>query len=226
MSALGHYLEEEGIATVAISLIRPQTENTKPPRALWVPFELGRPFGPPSDPTFQKRVILAALRLLERETGPVIIVDFPDDEPRATPDPAWRPPFIPAAVATGPADSLAARLEAESVLLRGAHERWVAQHHRTTVGLSGLPIGECARYVADWLRGRAPPSLREGFSAPLILRFAVDDVKAYWLEAAARSCQAFEPPARRLVLERDGGRRCDSMPCVRCCKGAKTSGSG
>jgi hypothetical protein len=40
VSALGHYLEEEGIATVAISLIRPQTENTKPPRALWVPFEL------------------------------------------------------------------------------------------------------------------------------------------------------------------------------------------
>ena len=195
MSALGHYLEEEGIATVAISLIRPQTENTKPPRALWVPFELGRPFGPPSDPTFQKRVILAALRLLERETGPVIIADFPDDDPRATPDPAWRPPFIPAAVATGPADSLAARLEAESVLLRGAHERWVAQHHRTTVGLSGLPIGECARYVADWLRGRAPPSPREGFSAPLILRFAVDDVKAYWLEAAAG---AAKPSSRQL----------------------------
>ena len=196
MSALGHYLEEEGIATVAISLIRPQTENTKPPRALWVPFELGRPFGPPSDATFQKRVILAALQLLERETGPVIIVDFPDDDPRATPDPAWRPPLIPAAVATGPADSLAARLEAESVLLRGAHQRWVAQHHRTTVGLSGLPIGECARYVADWLRGRAPPSPREGFSAPLILRFAVDDVKAHWLEAAAAG--AAKPSSRQL----------------------------
>jgi hypothetical protein len=196
VSALGHYLEEEGIATAAISLIRPQTENTKPPRALWVPFELGRPFGPPSDPTFQKRVILAALRLLERKTGPVIIVDFPDDDPRATPDPAWHPPFIPAAVATGPADSLAARLEAESVLLRDAHQRWVAQHHRTTVGLSGLPIGECARYVADWLRGRAPPSPREGFSAPLILRFAVDDVKAYWLEAAAVG--AAKPSSRQL----------------------------
>jgi hypothetical protein len=196
VSALGHYLEEEDIATVAISLIRPQTENTKPPRALWVPFELGRPFGPPSDPTFQKRVILAALRLLERKTGPVIIVDFPDDDPRATADPAWRPPFIPAAVATGPADSLAARLEAESVLLRDAHQRWVAQHHRTTVGLSGLPIGECARYVADWLRGRAPPSPREGFSAPLILRFAVDDVKAYWLEAAAVG--AAKPSSRQL----------------------------
>ncbi len=64
MSALGHYLEEEGIATVSISLIRPQTENTRPPRALWVPFELGRSFGPPGNPPFQKRVVVAALRML------------------------------------------------------------------------------------------------------------------------------------------------------------------
>ena len=71
MSALGHYLEEEGLATVAISLIRPQTENTKPPRALWVPFELGRPFGPPSAAAFQKRVVLAALRMLEGAEGPI-----------------------------------------------------------------------------------------------------------------------------------------------------------
>lgn len=196
MSALAHYLEEEGIATVAISLIRPQTENTKPPRALWVPFELGRPFGPPNEPAFQRRVILAALRLLEHETGPVIIEDFPDQDPRAQPDPAWRPPFIPVTTATGPADSLASRLEAEIVLLRGAHQRWVAQHGRTTIGLSGLPIGECARYVADWLRGKAPASQREGFSAPLILRFAVDDLKAYCLEAAGAG--AAKPASRQL----------------------------
>ena len=196
MSALGHYLEEERIATVAISLIRPQTENTKSPRALWVPFELGRPFGPPSEPAFQKRVILAALRLLERETGPVIIEDFPDDDPRARPDPAWRPPFTPAAVAAGSVESLAARLEEEILLLRGAHQRWVAQHGRTTVGLSGLPIGEAGPYVADWLRGKAPPSPREGFSAPLTVRFAVDDVKAYCLEAAAAG--AAKPSSRQL----------------------------
>ena len=196
MSALGHYLEEEGIATVSISLIRPQTENTKPPRALWVPFELGRPFGPPSDPAFQKRVILAALRLLEREDGPVLIEDFADDDPHATPDSAWSPPFIPVTVAVGSLDSLAARLEAEILLLRGAHERWVAQHNRTTVGLSGLPIGECARYVGDWLRGKAPPSPRENFSAPLILRFAVDDIKAYCLEASAAGTA--KPSSRQL----------------------------
>ena len=192
MSALGHYLEEEGLATVAISLIRPQTENTKPPRALWVPFELGRPFGPPSAAAFQKRVVLAALRMLEGAEGPIIIKDFPDDDPRATQDPTWRPPFTPAAVS----DSLAARLEAEILRLQGAHERWVAQHRRATVGLSGLPIGDCARYVADWLRGKTPPSPREGFSAPLILRFAVDDVKAYCLEAAAAG--AATPSSRQL----------------------------
>jgi len=142
VSALGHYLEEEGLATVVISLIRPQTENTKPPRAVWVPFELGRPFGPPSAGAFQRRVVLAALRMLEPGNGPVVIKDFSDDDPRATADPTWRPPFTPAAVAADPADSLAARMEAEILLLRGSHERWVAQHRRTTVGLSGLLIGD------------------------------------------------------------------------------------
>lgn len=185
MSALGHYLEEEGIATVAVVLIRPQAENTKPPRALWVPFELGRPFGPPNDPAFQRRVLRAALNMLVEDGGPVRIVDFPDDDPRAQPDPSWRPPFIPAKIANGDAESLASRLEAEILLLQGAHQRWTEQHGRSTVGLSGLAIGDCARYVADWLRGKEPASPREGYSAPLILRFVVDDLKAYGLEAAA-----------------------------------------
>ncbi|HTT78130.1 MAG TPA: hypothetical protein VMF86_00480 [Stellaceae bacterium] len=197
MSALGHYLEEEGIATVVIALIRPQAENTKPPRALWVPFELGRPFGPPGNPAFQKRVVLAALGMLIEDGGPVRIVDFPDDDPRAQPDPAWQPPFMPAAIANGDADSLASRMEAEVLLLQGSHRRWMEQHKRSTVGLSGFAIGECARYVADWLRGKAPPSPREGFSAPLILRFAVDDLKAYCLEAAGAGTA--KPSSRQLT---------------------------
>ena len=197
MSALGHYLEEEGIATVAIALIRPQAENTKPPRALWVPFELGRPFGPPNDPEFQKRVVLAALGMLVEDGGPVRIIDFPDDDPRAHPDPVWRPPFMPATVANGDAELLASRLEAEILLLRGAHRRWIERHGRSTVGLTGLPIGDCARYVADWMRGKAPPSPRDGFSAPLILRFAVDDLKAFCLEAAAAGTA--KPSSRQLT---------------------------
>jgi len=193
VSALGHYLEEEGIATVAISLIRPQTENTRPPRALWVPFELGRPFGPPGDPPFQRRVLLAALRLLERASGPVIIEDFPEEDPRAQPDPAWRPPPVPSGGAS--VEAVAARLDTEIPLLRGAHESWRARHGRTAIGLSGLSIADCGHYVADWVRGKAPPSPRDGFSPPLMLRFAVDDVKAYYLEAGA---SAGKPSSRQL----------------------------
>ena len=89
------------------------------------------------------------------------------------------------------------RLEAEILLLQGAHRRWMAQHGRSSVGLSGFAIGDCARYVADWLRGKAPPSPRDGFSAPLILRFAVDDLKAYGLEAAGAG--AAKPSSRQLI---------------------------
>ncbi len=195
MSALGHYLEEAGIASVAISLIRPQTENTKPPRALWVPFELGRPFGPPGDAAFQKRVLLAALRLLERDDGPVLIEDFPDDDPRARPDPAWLPPRSQAA-ASGPPEALAQRLEAEIASLREAHARWRARHGYSTVGLSGLSIAECGGYIAAWLRRAAPASPREGYSAPLLLRFAIDDLKAYCLESAAGT--GGKPSSRQL----------------------------
>ena len=129
-------------------------------------------------------MILTALRMLERSDGPELIEDFAEDDPRATPDPNWKAPFVPAAVANGDAESLASRMEAEILLLQGAHQRWMAQYHRTTVGLSGLVMADCARYVADWLRGKAPPSPRDGFSAPLILRFAVDDLKAFCLESA------------------------------------------
>ncbi len=195
MSALGHYLEEEGIASVAISLFRPQTENTKPPRALWVPFELGRPFGPPGDAAFQKRVLLAALRLLERDDGPVLIEDFPDDDPRARPDPAWRPP-LPEAAAHGPPQALAQRLEGEIASLQEAHARWRAEHGYSTVGLSGLSIAECGGYIAAWLRGAAPSSPRDSYSAPLLLRFAIDDLKAYYLESAAGT--GGKPSSRQL----------------------------
>lgn len=178
MSALGHYLEEEGIASVAIALIRPQAEKTRPPRALWVPFELGRPIGPPSDPMFQKRVILAALGMLVESGGPMRIRDFPDDDPREAVDPAWKPP-IPPVTAHG-ADAVVAELRA----LASAYAVSCTRRERSTVGLSGLPPAECGDYVAVWLRGERPASPVADMSPGLALRFAIDDLKAFALEAA------------------------------------------
>jgi hypothetical protein len=80
--------------------------------------------------------------------------------------------------------------------LRSAYDRWLAEHGRTTVGLSGLSMADCGRYVADWVRGKAPASPRDGYSAPLMLRFAVDDLKAYTLEAGAAG--AGRPSSRQL----------------------------
>ena len=175
MSALGHYLEEEGIASVAIALIRPQAENTRPPRALWVPFELGRPIGPPSDVAFQKRVILTALGLLEAERQASLIVDFPDDDPREAADPGWKPPS-----GSAPAQAL----EAEMRALAPVYAQSCTERARSTVGLSGLPPAEFGAYIAAWLRGETPESPVEGMSPLLALRFAIDDLKAYALEAA------------------------------------------
>ena len=70
MGALGHFLEREGLATTGISLVREHTEKVRPPRALWVTFELGRPLGRPDDPPFQQRVVRAALDLLANWAPP------------------------------------------------------------------------------------------------------------------------------------------------------------
>jgi hypothetical protein len=188
-------IEEEGIATVAIGLIRPQIENTKPPRALWVPFELGRPLGPPSDPVFQRQVLRATLGMLVEGGGPVRIVDYRHDDPREAPDPGWRPPIAaaPAGLAGAP---LAEAFEAEIARLAPAYQGSVARRGRTTVGLSGLPIAEAAAYVARWLAGETPPSPVADMSPPLALRFAIDDLKAYVLEAGL--CEPARPSSRQL----------------------------
>ena len=52
--------------------MRKHTEEMRPPRALFVPFELGRPFGPPNYPELQRQVLYDALKLLERHKGPII----------------------------------------------------------------------------------------------------------------------------------------------------------
>ena len=82
VGAFAHYLEEEGLATTQISLVRPHTEQIRPPRALWVSFELGRPLGVPNDAAFQTRVLMACLTLLGADSGPVL-EDYSEDLPAA-----------------------------------------------------------------------------------------------------------------------------------------------
>jgi hypothetical protein len=113
---------------------------------------------PPSDAEFQRRIVLAALRLLERPVGAVIIEDFPDDDPRERADPDWRPPLLPPVSDAHAPAMLAVQLGAEITLLADAYRRCIADRGRTTVGLSGLSAPELGRYVGDWLCDPEPPS--------------------------------------------------------------------
>jgi hypothetical protein len=181
VSALGHFLEREGIPTVSISLVREHTEAVRPPRALWVTFELGRPFGIPDDPPFQRRVVKAALELLERTDGP-LIADYPEHVTEPVDYTGWA---CPVNLAPQQAETLASEVER----LAPWYDRSVADRARTTVGLSGLDIPSAARLVSDALAGELPEAL--------LLKRAVEDLKAYYLEAASAFPEAGTPATRK-----------------------------
>ena len=68
--------ERREIATVCIILLRTVAQRVRPPRALWVPFAHGFPLGAPNDRAQQRRVIEAALALLEAPGPPPVLTDF------------------------------------------------------------------------------------------------------------------------------------------------------
>jgi hypothetical protein len=174
VSALAHWLEEEGIATTLIALFRPHAETVRPPRALWVPFELGRPLGPPNDAAFQRKVLATALRLLDSEGPPGTIVDYLEDDPDAAGDADWVCP-----VPGGAAD-----LAAEVAAVRPHYDRAVARFGRTTVGLTEVPVASAAAFLAAYALDEGAERPRTGMAPASLMRFCADDVKAYYLEAA------------------------------------------
>ena len=169
MGALGHFLERQGIPTTGISLVREHTETIRPPRALWVTFELGRPLGIPDDAPFQRRVVKAALDLLERTDGP-LIADYPEHIEEEADFTGWACPIN---LAPRPSDTLAAEIDRLAVW----YDRAVAARGRTTVGVSGLDMPGAGRLVAQAMDGTLPPAQS--------LKEAIDDLRAYYLEAAS-----------------------------------------
>jgi len=177
-------LEERGIATVTIGLVRPHMEKTRGPRGLWVPFPLGRPLGEPEDAAFQTRVLHAALALLERTDGAPILEDFPEDAPSQRERAGWSPPFaLPAPGEPASPAAWAAALAAELALVKPWSERARKRFGRTTVGASAQPPEAWPGYAAKFLAGELPPPPAPLTSPALALRFLADDLKAYYMEA-------------------------------------------
>jgi hypothetical protein len=149
--------------------VREHTEVVRPPRALWVTFELGRPLGVPDDPAFQGRVLRAALAMLERTDGP-LIVDYPEEAPGELDLSGWA---CPIALAPRPVDTLLAEIGR----LVTWYDRAVARRGRTTVGMSGLSVAAAGALVTEALAGDLP--------AAQPLKLAIDDLRAFYLEAAS-----------------------------------------
>jgi len=181
---LAHFFEEDGVPTTQISLIRRHTELTKPPRALWVSFELGRPLGVPNDPIFQKRVLLAALKLLEAPSGPVL-EDFPEDAPVSSDEIttlACPVNFVQDRVDLGETEQLCVAFQREMASMRPWYDMAVEKHGRTTVGVSGIALDTIDDFICSFLRDGEPANPRDDISLPSTLKLATDDLKAYYFE--------------------------------------------
>ncbi len=166
-------------------MIRDHTERIEPPRALWVPFELGRPIGAPDNPQFQTRVVRAALELLECPTGPVL-EDFPDDEPAGTPPemPLACPVSFAEQVAELDADGeLLNAFQAEVEGLRNWYDLAVQQRRRPTADTTGLAPEAVADLIAAFARGEEPDNPLSEVSLGTALKMASEDLKAYYNES-------------------------------------------
>lgn len=184
MGALGHYIEREGVPTAQLSLIREQTAAIKPPRALWVPFMLGRPFGAPGEPHFQRRVLRALLGLFEVSAGPML-EDFPEDAPAADGQESGFACPVSFAAPSGGANGLAGKMHEEIAQLATWYDLAKRRRGRTTVGVFGATVEEAARHVASYLNGAPQSPPVPEWSAGIAVKRACDDVKAYYYEAVA-----------------------------------------
>jgi hypothetical protein len=181
---LAHYLEREGLPTVAIGLIPRHVSLMRPPRALVVPFELGRPFGAPEAPALQRAVMDQALGLLERTDGPVLetFARRPDNAVSG----GWSPPIAKAPDIAYAEDSaaFAAALKAEIAALKPACERWAAGGGRRLDRISGRSPDEIAALMLALAEDRSLESPMPGYPVELAVKFAADDLKHAYYQAA------------------------------------------
>ncbi|MDA0263002.1 MAG: hypothetical protein O3A93_01815 [Chloroflexi bacterium] len=161
-----------------------------------MPFELGRPLGVPGDPAWQTRVLRAVLELLDAPSGPVL-TDFPDDAPVASDQPAVLacPVDFPAQyIELNDMEQLNETLQYEVRELRSWYDLAVKNSGRTTVGASGLDPEALGRFIGVFLEDDSPASPRGDMPVLDLLKLAVEDLKAYYLEAvAAQPGQATAP---------------------------------
>ena len=173
MSGLAHYLEDEGLSTVVVALVREHVVKMSPPRALWVPFEMGRPIATPNDVERQHRVLKAALGLLDEQGSEPILKDYTEQTSYPSGDSNWE----------FPADINAESVLEEARALLPIWQNAQAKKNRTTFGISGMSPETTVDYIDRYLSTDPMPNPK-GMAPVSRARFAVDDIKVFYFEAA------------------------------------------
>jgi hypothetical protein len=171
------------VATTSISLIRPHTEVIKPPRALWVPFQLGRPLGAPNDPAFQRKVLMALLGLLKAPSGPVL-EDFPEEEPENDEITVLACPvnFARSAGESEEGDTTKIAFKREITAIRPWYDISLNKRKRTTVGASNIELEKLGDFIYAFLESNEPTNPRNDIPLSNTLKLAIEDLKAYYIE--------------------------------------------
>ena len=201
---LSHFLQRHGIATTSISLIREQSEAVQPPRALWVPFPLGRPLGVADNPEFQTDVLRSALGLLESAAEPTI-VDYLRDAPDADGDAVWA---CAVELPTPQVSELESSLRAEIDLLMPRYLEARQRRGRSTFGMSGAALDQMEQLisfiiaVAEGSSFNEIPPAAQGpnwiHPMPMLIRFVVEDLRAFYQEAVT-SDDGSDPPTQHAM---------------------------
>jgi hypothetical protein len=185
VGAASHYLEAKGIPTTGISLIREHTQQMQLPRFLWVPFELGRPFGAPNEPDFQRRVLSKALDLLESNDGPVVLEDFPEDAPESSDEhpAAWACPIAFHPAPEERPELVTATLD-EMGRLAPWHEIYLERRGSAAMSASGLTRERIVYLLGELAGGAVSPQVETEEPMHEWLRLGCDDLRTWYLEAA------------------------------------------
>jgi len=166
------------------------SEAVVPPRALWVPFDLGRPLGAIDDSEFQKNVMRTAFGLLDTAVEPTI-EDYQIQAPDKGLSETWSCPLNLTSESSG---SLGERLVAEVARLRPWAIETRRQRGRTLFGISGAredQVDELARVFAaiaetgDVTSEPVTDEISWAFEMPLLLRHIADDLRTFYHEAIA-----------------------------------------
>ena len=178
---IARVLEESGISTVGIALVKEHAIRVKVPRALAVPFPFGHALGQPDDAQYQLSVISACLELLENSREPTIsdwtstgitnttLIQYSAIENTIVPS-------------VDPAN--------EITRLRYYYERRLTKvNGRTSVGLSGVKqrqFRKVIRFLESFSSGDESVDLverPEAISKHQYIRYLIDDLKAFYYEA-------------------------------------------